>query len=394
MTVSEPAQKTNRRPRRTRFGLVAVSLAVVGVGIVWLRHDDQTAAALPPADPAVPVHVETVTKTDVPLYLSGLGTVQAFNTVTLKTQVDGTLQEMRFQEGQAVRKGDVLAVVDPRPFQDTYNEAVAKLNQDQVDVANAKVTLDRDVRLVGQSMTQQTVDNQRATYDQLAAQVQQDQAAKNDAATQLSYTQIVSPLDGRTGIRLVDPGNIVHAADTTGLVVITQTQPISVISTLPEDDLPGLRAAMRGGPIAATALTKDGAELGSGTLTLIDNEIDQTTGNIRLKSTFTNQNEALWPGQFVALRVRQQVQHDAITVSPAAVQRGPDGFFVYVVKTDNSVEMRSINTGETVNGRTSVTSGLAAGEHVVTSGQYRLEPGTKVAAQDAGPQLTVAGQKG
>lgn len=362
--------------------------------MLWLRHDDQTVAALPPSDPAVPVHIETVAKTDVPVYLSGLGTVQAFNTVTLKTQVDGVLQEMRFQEGQTVHKGDVLAVIDPRPFQDTYNEAVAKLNQDQVNLANAKVTLDRDARLVGQSMTQQTVDNQRATYNQQAAQVEQDQAAKNDAATQLAYTQVTSPLDGRTGIRLVDPGNIVHAADTTGLVVITQTQPISVISTLSEDDLPALRTALNNGPITVTALTRDGTELGDGTLTLIDNEIDQTTGTIRLKSTLANKNEALWPGEFVELRVRQRLQHDAITVSPAAVQRGPDGFFVYVVKADSTVEMRPITVGSIADGRMSVTSGLAAGEHVVTSGQYRLEPGIKVAAQDASPQQTADGQKG
>lgn len=394
MTPPELAQKAVRRSRRASFGLFAVSLIVAGAGLLWLRHGDQTAAALPPPDPAVPVHVETVAKTDVPLYLSGLGTVQAFNTVTIKTQVDGTLQEVRFNEGQAVRRGDVLAVIDPRPFQDTYNEAVAKLNQDQVNLANAKVTLDRDARLVGQSMTQQTVDNQRATYNQLAAQLEQDQAARNDAATQLSYTQVTSPLDGRTGIRLVDQGNIVHAADTTGLVVITQTQPISVISTLPEDDLPALRAAMNGGPITVTALTKDGVKLGDGTLTLIDNEIDQTTGTIRLKSSFANRDEALWPGQFVELRVRQQLQHDAITVSSEAVQRGPGGFFVYVVKTDNTVEMRPIAAGQIADHRTSVTSGLAAGEHVVTSGQYRLQPGTKIAEQDARQQMNAAGQKG
>jgi membrane fusion protein, multidrug efflux system len=394
MPPPEPVQKIVRRGRRARFGLLGLSLIVAIAGVVWLRHDDQTVAALPPAESAVPVHVETVTQTDVPVYLAGLGTVQAFNTVTLKTQVDGTLQDVRFHEGQTVRKGDVLAVVDPRPFQDTYNEAVAKLNQDQVDLANAKVTLDRDAKLVGQSMTQQTVDNQRATCDQLAAQVEQDQAAKNDAATQLSYTQITSPLDGRTGIRLVDPGNIIHAADTTGLVIITQTQPISVISTLPEDDLPALRAALSGGPVVATALTKDGTELGNGTLTLIDNEIDQTTGTIRLKSTFPNKNEALWPGQFVTLRVRQQLQHDAITVSSAALQRGPNGFFVYVVKPDNTVEMRPITTGQVASGRMSVTSGLGAGEYVVTSGQYRLEPGTKIAAQDGGQPPTAASQKG
>jgi len=394
MTHPEFPEEPVRRRRRSSIGLLAVALTVAGAGLLWLRHDDQTVAAMPPVVPAIPVHVETATQTDVPIFVSGLGTVQAFNTVTLKTQVDGTLQDVRFHEGQAVSKGDVLAVVDPRPFQDSYNEAVAKLNQDQADLANAKVTLDRDTRLVGQSMTQQTVDNQRAAYDHLAAQVEQDQAAKSDAATQLSYTQITSPLDGRTGIRLVDQGNIVHAADTTGLVVITQTQPISVISTLPEDDLPALRAALKGGPIAVAALTKDGTELGTGTLTLIDNEIDQTTGTIRLKSTFTNKDETLWPGQFVELRVRQQLQHDAITVSSAAVQRGPDGFFVYVVKADNTVEARPITTGQIANDRASVTTGLTAGEHVVTSGQYRLEPGTKVAAQDASQQLNVAGNKG
>ncbi|QPB22089.1 efflux RND transporter periplasmic adaptor subunit [Rhizobium sp. 007] len=394
MAEPELSKKPRHPASRTGSGLLVLLLAVTGAGTLWFRHDDQTIAAIPPPDPAVPVHVETVMRTDVPIYLSGLGTVQAFNTVTVKTQVDGTLQDVRFREGQAVRKGDVLAVVDPRPFQDTYNEALAKLNQDQVNLANAKVTLDRDVKIVGQSITQQTLDNQRATYNQLAAQVEQDQAAKSDAATQLSYTQITSPLDGRTGIRLVDQGNIVHATDTTGLVVITQTQPISVISTLPEDDLPGLQAALNGGTVAVTALTKDGTKLGDGTLTLIDNEIDQTTGTVRLKSSFPNKSETLWPGQFVELRVRQQLQHDATTVSSSAVQRGPAGFFVYVVKADNTVEARPVTIGQVANGRASVATGLTPGERVVTSGQYRLEPGIKVVAQDDIKQLTAASQKG
>lgn len=394
MSETELPKRPRRRVSRTGFGLIVVLFAVAGGATLWLRHDDQTVAAVPPADPAVPVHIETATKMDVPVYLSGLGTVQAFNTVTVKTQVDGVLQQVRFKEGQAVKKGDLLAVVDPRPFQDAYDEAVAKLNQDQVNLANAKVTLDRDAKLVGQSMTQQTLDNQRATYNQLMAQITQDQAAKNDAATQLSYTQITSPLDGRTGIRLVDQGNIIHAADTTGLVVITQTQPISVISTLPEDDLPQLQTALRSGPVAVTALTKDGEVLDEGTLTLIDNEIDQTTGTIRLKSTFPNKSEKLWPGEFVVLRVRVQMQHDAVTVSSAAVQRGPDGFFVYVVKPDNTVEARPITTDQIADDRTSVATGLSAGEHVVTSGQYRLEPGTKIATQTDAEQMAAGGPKG
>lgn len=394
MSETELPKRPRRRVSRTGFGLIVVLLAVAGAATLWLRRDDQTVAAVPPAEPAVPVHIETATKMDVPIYLSGLGTVQAFNTVTVKTQVDGVLQEVRFNEGQAVKKGDLLAVVDPRPFQDAYDEAVAKLNQDQVNLANAKVTLDRDAKLVGQSITQQTLDNQRATYNQLTAQIVQDQASKSNAATQLSYTQITSPLDGRTGIRLVDQGNIVHASDTTGLVVITQTQPISVISTLPEDDLPQLQTALKNGPVAVTALTKDGDNLGEGTLTLIDNEIDQTTGTIRLKSTFPNKSEKLWPGEFVVLRVRAQMQRDAVTVSSAAVQRGPDGFFVYVVKADNTVEARPITTDQIADDRTSVATGLSVGEHVVTSGQYRLEPGTKIAAQTGTEQMAAGGPKG
>ncbi|TCL73790.1 efflux RND transporter periplasmic adaptor subunit [Rhizobium sp. BK251] len=394
MNEPEISEKPRRRGvRRTGVSLLLIVLVVGVGGTLWLRHDDESSAATPP-DPGVPVTTALSVQGDVPIYLSGLGTVQAFNTVTVTAQVNGTLVDVRFKEGQMVKKGDVLAVIDPRPFQDTLDEAVAKLKQDEVDRDYAKVTLDRDLKLDNQSVTQQTVDNQRSTYHQLEAQVNQDNAAIADAQTQLSYTQIISPLDGRTGIRLLDQGNVITTTDTTGLVVITQTKPISVISTLPETDLPAVQEAMKAGAVTVTALTKDGGSaLGSGTLTVLDNEIDQTTGTIRLKSTFPNEDETLWPGEFVQLRVQQRVEKGVVTVPSAAVQRGSDGYFIYVVKPDSTVDARPVKVGQIEDNVAIVETGLKAGETVVTAGQYRLEPGIKVMPEDNSSQTPATDSK-
>ncbi|CAN7656748.1 efflux RND transporter periplasmic adaptor subunit [Phyllobacterium sp. LjRoot231] len=374
---------------------IVLGIAVLGAaGAFWLASDGKTVAKGQPASPLIPVEAASAVKSDVPVYLNGLGTVQAFNTVTVKAKVDGELQQVLFTEGQSVKKGDLLAVIDPRPFQAAFDQASAKMVQDQANLDNDKVILQRDKKLTAQQFTTvETTQTQQSTVAQLQAQISQDAAAKDSAAVSLSYTQMIAPVDGRTGIRLVDQGNYVHAADTTGIVVITQTQPISVVSTLPEDDLAAVRAAQEAGPVTVTAFTRDGSmNLGEGTLSVIDNEIDQTSGTMRLKSTFPNIDEKLWPGQFVDIRLQQKVVHQAVTVPSAALERGQDGFFVYVIKPDNTVEVRSIQPGQIADGRAVIESGLASGERVVTSGQYRLEAGARISVQNTANQTAGSGQ--
>lgn len=360
--------------------LLALAVAAAVAGSRYGSEASKGASHLA-ASPGIPVQVASAVRADVPVYLSGIGTVQAFNTVTVRAQVDGQLQQVLFSEGQQVKKGDLLAVIDPRPFQAALDQATAKIQQDKANLDNARIILARFQKLASQSFeTQAALDTQTSTVAQLVAQIAQDEAAKEAAATQLSFTQLRAPLDGRTGIRLVDQGNIVHATDSTGLVVITQTQPISVISTLAQEALPVLRAAQKMGPVSVTAFTNNGAtNLGSGTLLLIDNEIDQSNGTLRLKSTFPNKDELLWPGQFVEIRLQQQIAKNALTVPSSAVQRGPQGFYVYVVTPDNLVETRSVKIGQIASGQAIVDSGVSEGERVVTSGPYRLEPGVKVA---------------
>lgn len=367
--------------RRWHGWTIAFLIAVVIAGVFAIRSIEKNAhpfATVMP--PPVLVNTAVATRRDVPVYLTGIGTVQALNTVTIRTQVQGQLDKVLFKEGQIVKKGDLLAVVDPRPFQATLDEAVAKIQEDKADLANAKVVLSRDENLANQDYaTQQALDNQRSLVAELEAQIAQDVAAKEAAAVQLSYTQITAPLSGRTGVRMVDAGNIVHPTDTTGLVVITQTQPISVISTLPEDDLEKVRNALRAGPVKVTAFTRDGTDnLGSGTLSLIDNEINQASGTMSLKSTFPNSEEKLWPGQYVEVRLEQEIAKNAITIPAAALQRGQHGFFVYVVNADDIVEPRNIKTGQIAAGVAIVESGLSAGDRVVTSGSYELDAGVKV----------------
>jgi multidrug efflux system membrane fusion protein len=373
-----------RRPRRFLI-MGALALADTSASFVAVQAylGENSRAAVPPAPPpAVPVRIATVERRDVPLYLPGLGTVQAYNTVVVRTQVDGQLQRVAFTEGQEVKAGDLLAQIDPRPFQANYDQAVARKLEDQANLVNANINLRRFTNLAPSSyVTQQTLDTQRATVAQLEAQIQADQGAIDFARTQLDYTRITSPLSGKTGIRLVDQGNIVHPTDTSGLVVVTQLEPISVIFTLPEDQLPAVKSAMARGPVAIFAMSRDGRQqLAQGTLALIDNEIEQGTGTIRLKGTFPNRDEALWPGEFVNIRLLSQTAHEALTVPSTALQRGPEGFFTYVVKPDSTVEIRRLDAGPITGGRAVVLGGLESGEHVVTAGQYRLAPGVKVEA--------------
>jgi multidrug efflux system membrane fusion protein len=309
-----------------------------------------------------------------------LGTVQAFYTVTVTARVDGELQKIAFTEGQQVRKGDLLAQIDPRPNQAAYEQAVAAKAKDAAQWENAKRDLDRYTLLQPQDLaSKQTVDTARAMVDQLKAQVQVDQAIIDNARTQLDYTRITSPINGRTGIRLIDPGNIVHAAATTGIVVVTQVQPISVIFTLPEEDLSAIGTALAAGPVPVTTLSRDGnTELDQGTLTLIDNEIDQGTGTAKLKATFSNTRNTLWPGQYVNARVLLRTERNALTLPTSAVQLGPNGPFTYVIKSDSTVEVRPLTLGEESGSLTVIKSGIALNERVVTSNQYRLQAGVRV----------------
>jgi multidrug efflux system membrane fusion protein len=331
-------------------------------------------------DQAIPVSVEKVGAHDVPITSVGIGTVQAFNTVTIRARVDGELVKVAYKEGQDVKKGDLLAQIDPRPYQAALDFALANLAKDRAMQANARRDFGRyrDTAEKGYSSRQQ-LDTQTAAVDAATATVEADEATVENARVQLGYTSIVSPLDGVTGIRLIDQGNIVHATDANGLVVITQVRPIAVIFTLPQAMLPQVVAAQAKGPVAVTALDADGAaEIGAGNLELIDNQIDPTTGTIRLKASFANENRALWPGEFVNIRLQTDVIHNGLTVSSRAVQRGPKGFFVFVVKPDRTVEPRPVTVGAEDRGRMLIAGGLATGETVVVDGQLRLRAGAAV----------------
>ncbi len=382
--------------RRTwvTIGLLAVVLIVSRA----LLHKPASAATQKTVQ-AVAVDTATVARADVPIFLQGLGTVQAFYTVTVTARVDGELQRVAFTEGQTVHKGDLLAQIDPRPNQAAFDQAVATKAKDESLLANARRDFERYTKLQPEDLaSKQTVDTQRALIDQLTAQLKVDQAVIDNARTQLEYTRITSPIDGRTGIRLIDPGNIVHAADTTGIVVVTQIQPIAVIFTLPEEDLEAVNEALAAGPVAVTTVSRDGnTVLDSGTLTLIDNEIQQATGTLKLKATFNNSRNTLWPGQYVNARVLVHTDRDALTLPSSAVQLGPDGPFTYVVKSDSTVEVRPLKLGAQTDTVTVVTAGLAPNERVVTSNQYRLQAGTRVtvnaAASAAGVAKTLAPRK-
>jgi len=365
-----------RQPRSLAAAAALIVIAALSWHSVaaWLR---------PPAVPkpaAIAVDVAAVERADVPVYLEGLGTVQAFYTVTVTARVDGQIEKVAFKEGQHVRKGDLLVQIDPRPYQAALGVAQATRAKDEALLANARLDMQRYEQLAPEDLaSKQTVDTQRALIAQLGAQVKGDAAAIDNARTNLDYTTITSPIEGRTGIRLVDPGNIVHASDTAGMVVVTQLEPIAVMLSLPEENFAELSAALRRGPVAATALSRDGASvLDTGTVELIDNQIDQTTGTIRVKAILPNRQQQLWPGQFVNLRVQTQIRSQVLTIPASALERGPDGTFTYVVQRDSTVAMAPLTIGEQTGDIVVVEKGVSAGQQVVTSNQYRLQPGTHV----------------
>ncbi len=364
--------------RRAKTG-GAVALCVVLGAWYWLSH------RIPPppkAPPAVAVDVATVAHGDVPEYLEGLGTVQAFYTVTVTARVDGRIDKVAFREGQDVKKGALLVQIDPRPYQAALGVAIATRDKDRAQLENARRDMERYELLAPEDLaSKQTVDTQKALIAQLIAQVKGDEAGIDSARTNLDYTTITSPIEGRTGIRLVDPGNNVHATDTTGMVVVTQLEPISIIFSLPEESFAQLSAALARGPVTAVALSRDDkVELDQGTVALIDNQIDQTTGTIRVKATLPNTQRHLWPGQFVNVRVQTQMRRQVLTMPASALQRGPDGLFAYAVQADSTVSMAPVTASEPVGDVVVVEKGLAAGDRVVTSNFYRLQPGALIRA--------------
>jgi multidrug efflux system membrane fusion protein len=319
----------------------------------------------------------------MPVYVRGMGTVQAYNAVTVKSRVDGQIVKVDFTEGQEVKAGDPLFEIDPRPFAAALAQARANKERDEAQLGSAEADLQRYERLVGNGyQTRQSYDQQKGLVGQLQGAVKADQAQIESAQLNLQYATIRSPIDGRTGARLVDAGNLVRAADNGGLVTITQLRPIFVSFTVPQGELDTIRRNQSKAPLAVEALSQsDEHPLATGKLTLIDNQIDQTTGTLHLKAAFDNQDEALWPGEFVDVRLVVSTRKDAVTLAARAVQRGPRGDYVFVIKPDMTVEMRIIEVAEVEDGVAVVEKGLEAGERVVVDGQYRLEQGTKVAVQ-------------
>jgi multidrug efflux system membrane fusion protein len=331
------------------------------------------------AAPAIPVVASKVERADIPVELTGLGTVQALNSVLVRSRVDGQIVKVNYAEGKEVHAGDVLIEIDPAPFAAALAQAQANKLKDQAQLENARLDLDRISRLIKSgAVTAQQVDTQKALVDQLNASVKADEAAIDMAQVQLNYSYIRAPFDGRAGTRLVDVGNIVRASDTTGVVTINQVQPIFVDFALPADSLPQVRAREKDGDIVVTAQDPSGRDLAGGKLSVIDNKINSATGTINYKAIFENGDEALWPGQFVNVRVRVEVLHDVIAVPVTAVQYGPDGPYAFVVGPDRKVQKRPLKTG-VINKTTAVIDdGLKADEVVVTDGQYRIEAGSLV----------------
>ena len=330
---------------------------------------------------SVPVAVATAERRDMPVYLSGLGTVTAFNTVSLKSRVDGQIVQVAFQEGQFVRQGDLLLVIDPRPYQVALEQAEANLVRDQAQLKNAKIDLDRYQGLYKDGVvSQQQYDSQTALVGQLSGTVQADQAAIDNAKLQLVYTKITAPVTGRVGLRLVDIGNMVHATDTSPLLVLTQLQPIAVIFTLPEDVLPNVAKHLSKGTLEVDAYSRDDlTRLSTGKLLTIDNQIDLTTGTAKLKAIFDNADNALWPNQFVNAHLLLETRRNATVVPAAAIQRGPQAMtFAYVVRPDKTVEARALKVALTQGTLSVIDSGLSPGEVVVTDGQDKLQNGSRV----------------
>jgi len=379
------------RNRRIILAVIAVVvIAAIGVFVFRRTSEKKQAAAqrtqAQAAARAVPVVSTAVQRRDVPIYLDGLGNVAAFYTVTVRSQVDGRLDQVLFKEGQQVRKGDLLARIDPRPFQNQLAQAQGALARDRAQLAAARVNLDRYRQLAQKKLiAQQQADDQAALVGQLEGAVAVDQATIASAKLNLDYASIRSPIDGVTGVRIVDPGNLVHASDTNGLVVLTQLDPISVLFSLPQDDLARVMQELQQGMLTVEAWSRDGAQkLATGQLTLVDNQINANTATLRLKAVFLNPQKLLWPNQFVKSRLLLTTRKDALVVPATVPQRGPDGLFAYVIQPDQTVQPRNIEVDHTEGDQVILAKGLQEGEQVVVDGQNQLRAGAKVMPRQAG----------
>jgi membrane fusion protein, multidrug efflux system len=381
--------------RRQRILLIATFATILlAGGAAWYRFQgpDPVRGTRTSGPVVVPVAVASATKRDLPIYLTGLGTVQASFTVAIRPQVDGKLQEVLFTEGQQVRKGDILAKIDPRLYHAALDLAKAKKAQDEALLGAAQKDLVRSRTLVNKSVqTEQALEQQQAKVDQLVASVEADNAAIETAQTQLDYTTITAPSDGRMGVRTIDPGNLVRAADSAAITTLTLTKPSAVLFTLSARALTDMRDALARGPVEVTAFSQDNVHiLGKGTLLLIDNIVDQASATMRLKAVFANEDERLWPGDFVNARVLLELRRDVLTVPSAAIQRGPDGIFTWVVMPGDVVQVRMIESGPTTGDQTIIVSGLNDGERVVVNGQYKLQQNSRVMVNEPSAPATPA----
>jgi multidrug efflux system membrane fusion protein len=387
-------ERSNMTKSRTIRWVLLVSAVAIAGYFGWQRYNGLEAATKAEnaqksaaRRPAIPVTMAPVEKADFPVYLTGLGTVQGFNTVLVRTRIDGQIDKIAFQEGQQVNQGDLLVEIDPRPFQATLDQAKAKKAQDEANLANANLDLQRFTKL-GEFATRQQTDTQRSTVAQLTAQIAADDAAISNAQTQLDYTQVKAPISGVAGLRQVDIGNIVNSATQTGIVTIAQIEPISVIFTAPEDQLPYINEAQAVSPLKVIAITTDGKKpLAEGKLAVVNNQVDTTSGTIRLKAVFDNKNHALWPGQSVSTRLLVKTLKDATIVPDDGIQHSTDGLYAYTVSQDNKAELRKVKVSQSIDGRSVVDQGLSPGERVITGGQFKVQPGSLVttAVASTGP---------
>ncbi len=392
--TNDPKEK-----KSSPWGRLVLLAVILGGGYAGWQHyhasaEKPQANATPAKGPVVPVSIATAEKRDFPVYLTGLGTVQAYNTVLVRTRIDGQVDQVAFKEGQIVNKGDLLAEVDPRPYKAALEQVQAKKAQDEANLANAKRDLERSNNL-GDFASRQQKDTQAAAVQSQTALVAADQAAIDNAQTQLSNTQITAPITGLTGFRQVDAGNIVNASQATGIVSIAQIEPIAAIFTVPEDQLPAVNAALKAGEPSVTAYSSDGrTKLADGVLELVNNQVDTTSGSVRLKARFDNKEHALWPGLSISTKLLVKTLPGVTTIPNDAVQRGPNGLFTYVVDDANKASAQPITVSLSGEGSSVVDKGVTAGQKVITQGQYRVQPGVEVREVKPADAKVAAGGQG